>query len=106
MREALEITPATNIPTPCTKNQPTQTNFTASGDQLQSLLEAIESDLEQDPFTGRAMLLALSTGIRRVNITIPERLLTRVDRYVKEHRFDSRSGFLVQAAESFISQHQ
>ena len=48
----------------------------------------------------------LDTKTRRVNITIPERLLTRVDRYVKEHRFDSRSGFLIQAAETFISQHQ
>ena len=48
----------------------------------------------------------LDTKTRRVNITIPERLLTKVDRYVKEHRFDSRSGFLVQAAETFISQHQ
>ena len=47
----------------------------------------------------------LDTRTRRVNITIPERLLTKVDRYVKEHRFDSRSGFLVQAAETFISQH-
>ena len=47
----------------------------------------------------------LDTKTRRVNITIPERLLTRVDRYVKEHRLDSRSGFLVQAAETFISQH-
>jgi len=47
----------------------------------------------------------LDTKTRRVNITIPERLLTKVDRYVKEHRLDSRSGFLVQAAETFISQH-
>jgi len=48
----------------------------------------------------------LDTKTRRVNITIPERLLTKVDRYVKEHRFDSRSGFLVQAAETFINHHQ
>ena len=47
----------------------------------------------------------LDTKTRRVNITIPERLLTRVDRYVKENRLDSRSGFLVHAAETFISQH-
>ncbi len=48
----------------------------------------------------------LDTRTKRVNITIPERLLTKVDRYVKEHRFDSRSGFLSEAAEAFISQHQ
>ena len=47
----------------------------------------------------------LDTKTRRVNITIPERLLTRVDRYVKEHRLDSRSGFFVHAVETFISQH-
>jgi len=34
-------------------------------DQLQSLLKAIDDDLERDPFTGRAMLLALTTGMRR-----------------------------------------
>jgi len=33
--------------------------------QLQSLLKTIEADLRRDPFTGRAMLLALSTGMRR-----------------------------------------
>jgi len=48
----------------------------------------------------------LDTKTRRINITIPERLLTRVDRYVKEHRFDSRSGFLARAAEVFINQHR
>ncbi|MEA1923917.1 MAG: site-specific integrase, partial [Pseudomonadota bacterium] len=34
-------------------------------EQLQALLTAIDADLERDPFTGRAMLLALSTGMRR-----------------------------------------
>jgi len=34
-------------------------------EELQALLEAINDDLERDPFTGRAMLLALSTGMRR-----------------------------------------
>ncbi len=34
-------------------------------DQLQSLLAAIDADLKRDPYTGRAMLLALSTGMRR-----------------------------------------
>ncbi len=46
----------------------------------------------------------LDTRTKRVNITIPERLLTKMDRYVKEHRLDSRSGFIAQAAETFISQ--
>ena len=47
----------------------------------------------------------LDTRTKRVNITIPERLLTKMDRYVKKHRLDSRSGFIAQAAESFINQH-
>ena len=50
-------------------------------------------------------LSKLDSKTRRVNITIPEQLLTRVDRYVKEHRFSSRSGFLARAAETFINQH-
>ena len=33
--------------------------------QRNSLLDAIERDLEEDPWTGRAMLLALCTGMRR-----------------------------------------
>ena len=36
-----------------------------SEEQLQSLLSAIDADLKRDPFTGRAMLLALITGMRR-----------------------------------------
>ena len=47
----------------------------------------------------------LDTRTKRVNITIPERLLSKMDRYVKKHRIDSRSGFIAQAAEAFISQH-
>ncbi len=50
-------------------------------------------------------LSKLDTKTRRVNITIPERLLNRMDRYVKEHRLDSRSGFIAQATETFINQH-
>lgn len=36
-----------------------------SEEQAQSLLAAIDADLERDPYTGRAMLLVLATGIRR-----------------------------------------
>ena len=36
-----------------------------SEEQLQSLLTTIDADLKRDPFTGRAMLLALTTGMRR-----------------------------------------
>ena len=76
---------------------PTQdyTQLTKKAEYKDGIWHLVEIDLNK-----------LDTKTRRVNITIPERLLTRVDRYVKEHRFDSRSGFLVQAAETFISQHQ
>ncbi len=47
----------------------------------------------------------LDTRTKRINVTIPERTLNRMDRYVKEHRFDSRSGFIAHAAETFIEQH-
>ncbi|MBN2807973.1 MAG: type II toxin-antitoxin system HicB family antitoxin [Deltaproteobacteria bacterium] len=51
-------------------------------------------------------LSKLDTRTRRINITIPERLLTQVDRFVKDHRLGSRSGFLAQAAETFIEHHR
>jgi len=35
--------------------------------------------------------------VKRVNITVPERLLARIDEYARAHG-ESRSGFLVQAA--------
>jgi predicted RNase H-like HicB family nuclease len=47
----------------------------------------------------------LDTKTRRINITIPEHILTRVDRYVKQ-RHGNRSGFLAQAAEAFIEQQE
>jgi predicted RNase H-like HicB family nuclease len=39
--------------------------------------------------------------IQRVNITIPEDVLTAIDRYAEEHGFN-RSGFLVQAAKKMM----
>ena len=47
----------------------------------------------------------LDTRTKRINVTIPERTLNRMDRYVKEHRFDSRSGFIAHAVETFIEQY-
>ncbi|RME56660.1 hypothetical protein D6779_10190, partial [Candidatus Parcubacteria bacterium] len=35
--------------------------------------------------------------VKRVNITVPERLLARIDEYARSHG-ETRSGFLVQAA--------
>jgi len=41
---------------------------------------------------------------RRINISIPERLLSKFDNYAKKEG-ETRSGFLVHAAMDFISQH-
>lgn len=44
----------------------------------------------------------LSENIKRVNITIPERLLTKIDTYAKDEG-ETRSGFLTHAALEYIS---
>ena len=44
----------------------------------------------------------LSDGVKRVNITIPERLLTKIDIYAKNEG-ETRSGFLAHAALEYIS---
>jgi len=44
----------------------------------------------------------LSENIKRVNITIPERLLTKIDTCAKDEG-ESRSGFLTHAALEYIS---
>jgi predicted RNase H-like HicB family nuclease len=46
----------------------------------------------------------LSGKSRRVNITIPERLLAAVDAYAKRNG-ETRSGFIAQAALEFIANH-
>ena len=49
-------------------------------------------EIDASKFDGRA---------EKINITIPRRVLARVDDYVKAHGL-TRSGFLVQAAERAI----
>jgi len=44
----------------------------------------------------------LSENSKRVNITIPERLLTKIDTYAKDEG-ETRSGFLAHAALEYIS---
>ena len=46
----------------------------------------------------------LSGKSKRVNITIPERLLTLVDQYASQHG-ETRSGLIAQAAMEFIAAH-
>ncbi len=47
----------------------------------------------------------LSSRSRRVNITIPERLLNTVDQYARKHG-ESRSGLLAQAVTEYMASHK
>ena len=47
----------------------------------------------------------LSLKSKRVNITMPERLLNTVDHYAKNHG-ETRSGLLAQAVTEYMSTHQ
>jgi predicted RNase H-like HicB family nuclease len=49
-------------------------------------------------------LSKLSGKSKRINITLPERLLSQVDHYASQ-RGETRSGFLVQAALEYMSRH-
>jgi len=72
------------------------------------------SDLEQwldDPgYQGGIWVLVdvdlarLQVKAKRVNITLPENLLSRIDRYVTAHHL-TRSGLLAQAASRYLSEH-
>lgn len=49
-------------------------------------------------------LSKLSGKVRRVNITLPERILTQIDSFASRTG-DTRSGFLVHAALEYVSAH-
>jgi len=49
-------------------------------------------------------LSRLQVKAKRVNITIPENLLSRIDHYVATHHL-TRSGLLAQAASRYMSEH-
>jgi predicted RNase H-like HicB family nuclease len=49
-------------------------------------------------------LSRLQVKAKRVNITLPENLLSRIDRYVSAHHL-TRSGLLAQAASRYMSEH-
>jgi len=49
-------------------------------------------------------LSRLQVKAKRVNITIPENLLSRIDRYVLAHHL-TRSGLLAQAASRYMAEH-
>lgn len=47
----------------------------------------------------------ISGKVKRVNITLPERVLTLIDLYGKNHSVKNRSAFLTDAALNYIAQH-
>jgi predicted RNase H-like HicB family nuclease len=47
----------------------------------------------------------LSLKAKRINVTIPERLLTTVDHYARNHG-ESRSGLLSQAVTEYMAKHK
>ena len=47
----------------------------------------------------------LSNEIKRINITIPENILSRIDSFVQREG-ETRSGFLASAAIAYMSQHR
>lgn len=51
-------------------------------------------------------LSQISGKAKRVNITIPERVLNLIDLYAKNHSIKNRSSFLADAALSFIETHK
>jgi hypothetical protein len=50
-------------------------------------------------------LSKLSLKSKRVNITIPERILNSIDYYAKKHG-ETRSGLLTQAVAEYMASHQ
>jgi predicted RNase H-like HicB family nuclease len=51
--------------------------------------------------------LSQITGkVKRVNVTLPERVLMLIDLYGKTHAMKNRSAFLTDAALAYIAQHQ
>lgn len=51
-------------------------------------------------------LSQISGKAKRVNITMPERVLNLIDLYSKSHAVKNRSSFLTDAALSYIEQHK
>jgi predicted RNase H-like HicB family nuclease len=72
---------------------------------------SIENHQQNTDFSGGVWALVdidlskLSVKSKRVNITIPERLLNAVDHYAKRHG-ESRSGLLAQAVTEYMAAHR
>ena len=51
-------------------------------------------------------LSKISGKTKRINITVPERVLNLIDLYGKSHAIKNRSAFLTDAAVDYIANHQ
>jgi predicted RNase H-like HicB family nuclease len=51
-------------------------------------------------------LSQISGKAKRINITIPERILSLIDLYAKNHSIKNRSSFLADAALSYMESHK
>lgn len=101
-------------------------------DALNNVIEAIECHLEgllvdnesipvgspldhwiiEEEFSGGVWafvdvdLSQISGKAKRINITMPERVLNLIDLYTKSHAIKNRSSFLADAALNFIESHK
>jgi predicted RNase H-like HicB family nuclease len=75
------------------------------------LKKPVEQHLENPDFAGGVLALVeidmskISGKTARINVSIPERFLRQIDEYTKEHG-GNRSGFLLDAAMSYMALHQ
>ena len=72
----------------------------------------VESWINDESFSGGVWALVsvdlsqISGKSRRVNITMPERVLSLIDLYSKSHAIKNRSSFLADAALSYMEAHK
>ena len=72
----------------------------------------VESWINDEDFSGGVWALVsvdlsqISGKSRRVNITMPERVLSLIDLYSKSHAIKNRSSFLADAALSYMEGHK
>lgn len=75
------------------------------------LKKPVEHHLDDPELKGGVLAMVeidvskISGKTTRINVSLPERFLRQIDEYTKQHG-GNRSGFLVDAAMSFMAEHQ
>lgn len=75
------------------------------------LKKAVEEHLDNSDFKNGVLALVeidiskISGKTTRINVSLPERFLKQIDEFTRQHG-GNRSGFLVDAAMSFMSEHK